>query len=472
MSEYRVINPATGEKGVTSRVTSADEISGLIRAADLASRSWRELPITQRAQVLRDVAQLFRERCEMLADLIVAEIGRPRRAARREPDVAARIFDYYADHADELLEDRPLHSPRGPARVKLEPVGAVLGIMPWNYPYYQVARFAAPNLLLGNAVLLKHAPNCPDSAAAIYDIIAATAAPRGLYTALYTSNEVTAQVIAHPFVRGVSLTGSERAGRAVAELAGRHLKKCVLELGGSDALIVLDAASVGGAVVDGMTARMSNSGQTCTAPKRMIVVDAAYDDFVAAAAEAARNTVTGDPRSENTDMGPLSSESAAAEVAAQIDDALAQGAQLVAGGHREGTWVEPTVLTGIGPGMRVWAEEIFGPVLSVIRFRDLEEAFRINNEVRYGLSSALYTRDNNAAFRAMVELDNGITYVNAPTIGAEAHLPFGGVKQTGNGHREGGWEVYEFYSETKVCYIDYSGRLQRAQIDNYAAGPY
>jgi aldehyde dehydrogenase (NAD+) len=289
---------------------------------------------------------------------------------------------------------------------------------------------------------------------------------------------VGAAIVAHPDVAAVSFTGSTETGSRVGEACGRTHKRLSLELGGKNAQIVLDDADLDLALEGVLWGAFGTTGQRCTATSRLVLQRGIHDEFVARLAERARGLVLGDGRTPGTDVGPLIHEASRDKVEQYVEIGRREGATLVTGGTRpegdafaHGHFFQPTIFTDVKPGSRLEQEEIFGPVLSVVRVDSAAEAFGVNNDVKYGLSSSLYTGDLNLAFRAMTELDNGITYVNAPTIGAEAHLPFGGVKQTGNGHREGGWEVYEFYSETKVCYVDYSGTLQRAQIDNYLGTP-
>jgi aldehyde dehydrogenase (NAD+) len=287
-----------------------------------------------------------------------------------------------------------------------------------------------------------------------------------------------AAIINHPAVPLISFTGSTETGRIVGETCGRMHKRLSLEMGGKNAMIVFDDANLDLALDGLVWGAFGTTGQRCTATSRLIVQDGVHDEFVSRLVDRARELKLGDGRKKGTDVGPLVNEAAVEKVERYVDIGQGEGADLLCGGRRpsgdgldRGFFFEPTIFARVRAGMRLEQEEIFGPVLSVIQVRTVDEAFAVNNDVRYGLSSSVYTRDVNVAMRAMNELDTGITYINAPTIGAEAHLPFGGVKQTGNGHREGGWEVYEFFSETKVGYVDFSGALQRAQIDTYLGTP-
>jgi alpha-ketoglutaric semialdehyde dehydrogenase len=286
-------------------------------------------------------------------------------------------------------------------------------------------------------------------------------------------------MVDHPGIPIMSFTGSTEVGSQIGEVCGRMHKRLSLEMGGKNAQIVMPDADMDLALEGVLWGAFGTTGQRCTATSRLLLHDDIHDSFLHRLVERTGTLRLGDGVDDDVDVGPLINQAAVDNTLRYVEIARQNGDEVLTGGHRatgqgldNGYFFQPTILSGVRPGSRLACEEVFAPVLSVIRFSDLDEAIRINNEVEFGLSSAIYTSDVRASFRAMVELDNGITYVNAPTIGAEAHLPFGGVKKTGNGHREGGWEVYEFFSETKVCYIDYSGRLQRAQIDTYEAGPY
>jgi succinate-semialdehyde dehydrogenase/glutarate-semialdehyde dehydrogenase len=444
--EYRVVNPSTGVTDDRTHSTSDAELDQALGAAVGAGAIWRERSASERAASLRRAAELFRADRAGLAEIAVREMGKPIGAALGEVDLAARIFEYYGEAADDLLADMEIHSPLGTARVRAEAVGTILGIMPWNFPYYQVVRFVAPNLLLGNSILLKPAPSCPESAAAIERILVEAGVTVGAYATIYTSNDQTLGAIADDRVRGVSITGSERAGRAVAEAAGRALKKCVLELGGSDALLVLDRDSLEQAAEEGVTARIANSGQVCTSPKRMIVLDEFYDEFVARAQSIVADVVVGDPSRPETQMGPMSSETAAVGIAAQVEDAISLGA--TAAGWRSpagptGAWLEPVVLTGITPQMRAWYEEIFGPVVSIYRAADEDDAVAIANGTRYGLSASIYSTSPEQRERVARRLDVGMVFFNSTAISLP-ELPFGGTKSSGFGRELGLAGLTEF----------------------------
>jgi aldehyde dehydrogenase (NAD+) len=359
------------------------------------------------------------------------------------------------------------------------PIGVAGLITPFNFPLAIPTWKMFPALVCGNTVVIKPGEDVPHTVTLLVEILEAAGIPRGVVNLVHGfGDEVGAHIVSHPDIPVISFTGSTDTGKVIGRVCGELHKRLSLEMGGKNAMIVMDDADLDLAIDGVLWGAFGTTGQRCTATSRLLLHDGIHDAFVERLTERARALKLGYGNDDGVDVGPLINADSLAKVVKYVEIGKQEGT-LVTGGQRatgdgldDGFFFEPTLFTDIKPGSRMATEEIFGPVLSVIRFQDADEAFRINNEVKYGLSSSLYTRDVNLSFRAFQDLDNGITYVNAPTIGAEAHLPFGGVKQTGNGHREGGWEVYEFYSETKVCYLDYSGKLQRAQIDNYEASPY
>ncbi|MGT2427369.1 NAD-dependent succinate-semialdehyde dehydrogenase [Amnibacterium kyonggiense] len=450
MTQYAVTDPTTGEVVETYPSFDDEAVQRAVASADDAFAGWRTSPVAERAAALRRVAALHRERREHLADLIVREMGKVREGALGEVDFAADIIDWYADHADEILADRPIDiAGDGTAVVRKSPIGVLLGVMPWNFPYYQVARFAAPNLLVGNTVLLKHAPQCPSSAAAIERIHRDAGLPDGAYVNLYASEDQIATVIADRRVQGVSLTGSERAGAAVAEVAGRNLKKVVLELGGSDPFILLSTDDLDAVVTAAVDARLDNSGQSCNAAKRFIVVDELFDDFAAAFTDRMRATRALPPTADDAVLGPLSSEQAAARLEEQVARAVQQGATLLTGGHRDGAFFEPTVLTGVTEDMDVWNEELFGPAAVLHRVRDEHEAVAIANGTGFGLGSYLFTTDADQAERVAERIDAGMVYVNL-VLADSPELPFGGVKRSGTGRELGLLGADEFVNKKLI----------------------
>jgi succinate-semialdehyde dehydrogenase / glutarate-semialdehyde dehydrogenase len=337
----------------------------------------------------------------------------------------------------------------GSAVVRRSSLGALLGIMPWNFPYYQVARFAGPNLVIGNTIVLKHAPQCPESAAAIQTIFHDAGFPKGAYENVYATNEQIEWVIADPRIRGVSVTGSERAGAAVAEIAGRNLKKVVLEMGGSDPFLLLGTDDLDKTVEDAVAARLDNTGQSCNAAKRFIVVDDLYEPFLEKFTAAMTSTKPGDPTSEETEIGPLSSKSAADRLEDQVKRAIDQGAKLAAGGKRDGNFFEPTVLTDIEADNDAYREELFGPVAQVYRVSSEEEAVKLANDTPFGLGSYVMTTDSQQAERVADQIDAGMVYVNL--VGADsAELPFGGTKRSGFGRELGTYGADEFVNKKLI----------------------
>ena len=452
MSTYEVVNPATGEHGATYPTSTDHQLDAALELAHGAYADWsRDVTVADRAALIRQVARLHAERRRELADIIGREMGKPVEQALGEVDFAVAIYDYYADNAIALLADEPVQllDGEGSALVRRTPIGVLLGIMPWNYPYYQVARFAGPNLIAGNTILLKHAPQCPESADAMARIFGDAGLPPGAYVNVYATNEQIAGVIADPRVQAVSLTGSGRAGAAVAELAGRHLKKVVLELGGSDPFLVLGTDDLDAVVLAAVDARLENAGQSCTAAKRFVVVDELYEPFLEKLTRAMTAVRPGDPSSPQTALGPLSSTAAATRLEEQVARAVAQGATLVAGGRRDGCYFEPTVLTDVSPGNDAYRDEFFGPVAQVFRVHSEAEAVALANDTPYGLGSYVFTDDPEQALRVADRIEAGMVFINA--VGADgAELPFGGVKGSGFGRELGRYGIEEFVNKKLI----------------------
>lgn len=448
---YAVSNPFTGKTGQTFPTFDAAQVEHAVAAADRAHREWSSSTTpAQRGELLRKAAQLHRDRREELADLIVEEMGKIREGALGEVDFAADILDYYADNAEQICSDQPLTIlGDGTAVIRRSSLGALLGIMPWNFPYYQVARFAGPNLALGNTVLLKHASQCPASAAALEKIFLDAGFPEGAYVNLYVTSEQVAEIIADPRVHGVSLTGSEAAGAAVAEVAGRNLKKVVLELGGSDPFIVLSTDDLDATVQAAVDARLDNSGQSCNGAKRFIIADELYDDFLAKFVASMSSVTAVDPTAPDAVLGPLSSTAAAEQLEAQVTKAAADGATIVTGGTRDGALFAPTVITGVTPAMDAYGEEFFGPVAMVFRAADENEAVTIANGTNFGLGSYLYTTDAAQAQRVADRIEAGMVYVNL-VLADSPELPFGGVKRSGIGRELGLLGADEFVNKKLI----------------------
>jgi succinate-semialdehyde dehydrogenase/glutarate-semialdehyde dehydrogenase len=442
MTEYAVTDPHTGERISDIPTDSDEQVLAAVTAAQDAFTSWgRTSSVADRAKLVRRVSELHSERREELAGAMHREMGKAMDDALGEADFSADIYGYYADHAEEFLADEPIDllDGEGTAVVRKRPLGVILGIMPWNYPLYQVARFAGPNLTAGNTVVLKHAPQCPESAALLQQIFKDAGFPEGAYVNVYASNEQIEEIIGDPRIQGVSLTGSERAGSAVAATAGRHLKKVVLELGGSDPFIVLGSDDLDATVDAAVSARMENTGQACNAGKRFIVHESLHDDFVAKFTE----------KMLGQEVGPLSSELAADRLEDQVKNAVAGGAHLETNGERHGAYYPTGVLTNVSEDSESFHQELFGPVAMVFKAKDEADAIRLANDTPYGLGSYVYTNDTEQAARVADQIDAGMVFVNG--VGAEGvELPFGGVKRSGFGRELGRFGIEEFVNKKLI----------------------
>ncbi|KTS02497.1 NAD-dependent succinate-semialdehyde dehydrogenase [Microbacterium testaceum] len=450
MSDYAVVNPATGETLAEYDTLSDAGVEAAIASAHDGFRVWSRTAPAERAEGLRRVAELHRERRDDLAAIIVREMGKPLEAALGEVDFAADITEYYADNIDRITGDTPIDIlGEGTAVIRRAGLGVLLGIMPWNFPYYQVARFAAPNLAVGNTILLKHAPQCPESAEALQLIYRDAGLPEGAYVNVRVTNDQAATIIADRRVQGVSVTGSERAGSAVAEIAGRHLKKVALELGGSDPFILLSTDDLDAAVQAAVDARLDNVGQSCNGAKRFIVVDDLYDAFLEKFTAALGEAKVGDPFAEDTVLGPLSSLAAAERLDEQVQRAVAQGAKIEVGGTRDGAFYPGTVLTGVTSDMDAYGEEFFGPVGTVYRVSGEDEAVALANDTSFGLGSYVFTTDADQAERVADRLEAGMVYVNL-VLADSPELPFGGVKRSGTSRELGLLAADEFVNKKLI----------------------
>jgi aldehyde dehydrogenase (NAD+) len=461
-------------------LSSASDVRRAVESAQRGFAIWRAMPAPARGDVLRRVGDILTRRKEEIADAMTREMGKPLTETRG--DVQEGIDTaYYA-----ASEGRRLFGHTAPSELRNKwamsfrrPIGVAGLICPFNFPLAIPTWKMFPALLCGNACVFKPAEDVPHTGTLLVECLLEAGLPPEVVQLVHgRGEEAGAAIVDHPEIPLISFTGSTETGKLVGETCGRMHKRLSLEMGGKNAQIVLEDADLDLALEGALWGAFGTTGQRCTATSRLILQKGIHDRFLGLLVDRVKALKLGDGRKAGIDVGPLINESAVEKVERYVDIGVEEGAHLICGGGRpdsgglgKGNFFQPTIFAAVEPGMTIEQEEIFGPVLSVIRVSSVDEAFAVNNGVRYGLSSSIYTKDVNAAFRAFSELDNGITYVNAPTIGAEAHMPFGGVKQTGNGHREGGWEVYEFYSETKVGYADFSGTLQRAQIDNYLGTP-
>ena len=448
MIAYAVTDPSTNEVVEKFDTATDAEIASAIESAEKAYRGWaRTTTAVERAALIGRVAELHLERVDALATIISTEMGKPIEQAKGEVEFSASIYQYYADNGPGFLEDEPLDNDGVRTFVRKQGLGVILGIMPWNFPYYQVARFAGPNLIAGNTVLLKHAEQCPRSATAIAEIYRDAGFPDGAYVNVFASHEQVSTIIADPRVQGVSLTGSERAGAAVAEQAGRHLKKVVLELGGSDVFLVLDTADLDRAVEQAVAGRLENSGQACNGSKRIVVIDELYDEFAAKFIDAMGSVKQGAARETDVDLGPLSSARAAQVLSSQVTKAVEQGAQLHIGATTaDGCFFPPTVLSGVTPDMQVYNEELFGPVAVLYRVKDEAEGIALANSSPYGLGSIVFCDDLDRAERVGSQLDVGMVFINGAGLDGP-NLPFGGVKRSGFGRELGRFGIEEFINK-------------------------
>ena len=452
-TKYRVQNPKNNEIVESFDFITDDELETALATANDTFKQWREKNFEERAEVLRKVAKLFDEQRAELTRIIAEEMGKSVKEGDGEINDVVEIFNYYADNGAEFGADEEIPNQRGGTSVMRKvPLGVILGIMPWNFPYYQVARFAAPALMAGNVVMVKHADICPRSAAAIAKIFDEAGAPKGLYTNLYAKHSQVSTLINDDRVQGVSLTGSERAGRTIASQAGQALKKCVLELGGTDAYVVLDSSDVAKAAETAWNKRISNVGQACTSNKRMIVMEDIYDEFVQALVDLASSYSEGDPLNpgEGDEFYPLSSRDAAELLAQQLRLAVEEGANLRVGGEvtGKGAYITPAVITDIPVGSDSYYEEFFGPVAEVYKVSSEEEAIELANDSRYGLGGAVMSEDAERAKKVAAKVDTGMIHVNIPQArGAE--LPFGGVKASGLGRELGPLGMDEFVNHQR-----------------------
>jgi succinate-semialdehyde dehydrogenase/glutarate-semialdehyde dehydrogenase len=448
------INPATGEELKEFASFDDSEIEKRLQQAERAFATYRHVPSAKRAQLMIAAASLLHREKEKFARIITLEMGKLFRAAMEEVEKCARGCRFYAENAERFLEDEPAQTDAARSYVRYQPLGPVLAIMPWNFPFWQVFRFAAPALMAGNVGLLKHAANVPQCALAIENVLCRAGFDDGVFQTLLIEARQVEKLIADPRVKAVTLTGSEKAGSEVASTAGRHIKKSVLELGGSDAFIVMPSADFEGALSTAVKARTINSGQSCIAAKRFFVADEIYDDFLQQFVERMRALKIGDPFDETTDLGPLATEQILQGVHEQIQKSIASGAKLLTGGNRihgPGFFYEPTVLVDVPKESPAYREEVFGPIASVFRVRDADEAVEVANDTTFGLGASAWTNDPAEQELFTSELETGMVFINA-MVASDPRLPFGGVKRSGFGRELGAMGIREF-TNTKTIWI-------------------
>jgi succinate-semialdehyde dehydrogenase/glutarate-semialdehyde dehydrogenase len=448
----QTINPATGEILDRFRDTSERELERIFAVAKAAFSEWRLVSFATRAQRMRDAARILRARKAEYAGTMTREMGKPIVQAEAEVEKCAWVCEYYADHAEAFLAEQPRETDASRSYVRFDPLGLVLAVMPWNFPFYQVFRFAAPALMAGNGGLLKHASNVPRCARAIEEVFREAGFPRGLFSAVFVGPETVPTLIADPHIVAVSLTGSDRAGSKVAEQAGRELKKTVLELGGSDPFIILADADLAAAARSAAEARLVNSGQSCIAAKRFIVVDTVADQFLERFLEELRSRRMGDPLARETQIGPQARVDLRNALHRQVKESVKRGAKRLLGGEipaGKGAFYPPTLLAAVDTGMPAFDEETFGPVAAVIRAKDEADAIRLANNSAFGLGASLWTQDRVRAERLAAEIEAGAVFVNG-VVKSDPRLPFGGIKRSGYGRELSEYGIREFVNIKSV----------------------
>ncbi|RJN32500.1 NAD-dependent succinate-semialdehyde dehydrogenase [Nesterenkonia natronophila] len=463
MSTFAVTNPNTGEVEKTFESLAVEEIPGVIQAADEAFHKWSRTTVEERAAVLSRAADIFESRAEELAHIIGREMGKPLKQGIAEVKKVAFGARWFSKNAGEFLEPTELPEAQGADRtyVKHDPLGVLLGIMPWNFPFNQIARFTLPNLMVGNAIMMKQAAICPESSQKFQEILEEAGLPQGVYTNIYLNSSDAEQILQDFRVKGVSLTGSESAGASVASLAAKYLKKSVLELGGNDPAIVLDTDDVAALAKKLVTLRTANAGQVCTSPKRFIVLDHLYDEFLDATKDAVNAVTVGPYDHPDTDMGPLSSEGARDEVVERIQEAVSAGATLHTGGeklNRDGWFMSPALLSDIDLNSDLGCNELFGPAVMVFRAQDEQDALRIANSTQYGLMASVWTTDVERGQKLAESINAGMTFVNTH-MDSSPEFPFGGINNSGYGRENAQWALREFTNERLV-------RLNEQKLDS------
>jgi succinate-semialdehyde dehydrogenase/glutarate-semialdehyde dehydrogenase len=449
---YVSVNPATGEVLRTFTEHTDEEMWNALTIANQAFRPWASRPFSERSKIIGSSARVLLEKKEELARLATLEMGKRIAESRGEVELSASIMQHFADNAESLLAPKKINSAMGDARLEYSPLGVLLSIQPWNHPYYQLARFVGPHLMSGNVVLLKHAPGVPQCALAFEQVLKEAGVPKGVYTNMFLNNDQSGSLIDDPRVKGVALTGSERAGEALASRAGRNLKKSTMELGGSDAFIVLDDADLDHTVAMAVLGRFGNSGQTCIASKRFIVVESMLDKFLPRFIAAVEQLKLGNPLDESVTLGPLASDAALQLILRQIKEATSNGAQIVLGGRRAGevgAFLEPTILTNVTRDNPAYNQEFFGPVALVFPAKDEEEAIAIANDSPFGLGGSVYTSDIERGKRVASRIESGMVFINYPYVSAP-ELPFGGIKRSGYGRELSSFGLEEFVNRKLI----------------------
>ena len=448
----KTINPYNSKTIESYELHTPSELEEILKTADEAFMTWKNKPISHRTKLLNDLAHNLENNKDDYAKLMTTEMGKPITESKAEIDKCILLCDFYIKNADSLLSDELIETEAEESFISYDPLGTILGIMPWNYPFWQVLRFAVPTISAGNTVLLKHASNVTGCALTLQKLFETSGYPKGCFQTLLANHDSINKLIEDDRVKAVSLTGSEKAGRAIAEISGRHLKKTVLELGGNNACIILGDADLDTHLDTIIKARMQNTGQSCIAAKRFIVVEAIYDEFMEKFTSKINALKSGDPLEEDTDIGVLAREDLADTLQEQIESSVKAGAKIHNGNKRNNTYYEPTILTDVKPGMDVFDDETFGPVASVIKVKTKDEAYKMASKSRYGLGTMVFTKDTNDAIDKISEIEDGAFFVNE-LVKSDPRLPFGGTKASGYGRELSREGILEFVNK-KTTYIN------------------
>jgi succinate-semialdehyde dehydrogenase/glutarate-semialdehyde dehydrogenase len=447
--EFKSINPYNNQVLETYTALSQEQLVEKLELSQRAFKSWKTVALEERCALMKKAGQVLRDNVHEYAAMITAEMGKPISEAVGEVTKCAWVCDYYADHAATFLQNEVIESDASHSHVAHNPIGGVLAIMPWNFPFWQVFRYAAPTLVAGNVGLLKHAPNVFGSAQMIEDVFTKAGFPEGVFQNLIVHHDVTEQMIAHDAVRAVTLTGSERAGSAVAALAGKYIKKTVLELGGSNAFIVWNDADIDQSVQTALVARMMNCGQSCIAAKRFILMEGIYDEFVEKFTKAVQGLQPGEPMEKSTTIGPLARKDLADQLHEQVNVSIEQGAKLLLGGKQNGCFHEPTILGNVTPGMAAFDQESFGPLAAMIKATSIEHAFELAENSKYGLGVTVCTKNIELALSYADQVSDGAYFVNQ-LVKSDPRLPFGGTKLSGYGRELSKDGMMEFVNRKTV----------------------
>lgn len=449
--EFKSVNPYNGRQtGSYSSLTEV-QLNDKLNRSQVAFNSWRQVPLAERCQLIKNASQILRDNVEEYAKMITLEMGKPITESRGEVNKCAWVCEYYADNAQAFLSNQTIETDAFQSFVTHDPIGTVLAIMPWNFPFWQVFRYAAPTLTAGNTGLLKHAPNVFGCAQQIEDVFTKAGFPKDVFQNLIVHHNQTEKIIAHNAVQAVTLTGSERAGAAVAEIAGKNIKKTVLELGGNNAFIVWEDADIDKSIKIALTARMHNGGQSCIAAKRFILIEGIYDEFVAKYTEAVKQLKSGDPMDENTNIGPLARIDLADQLNKQVNESVKKGAKLLLGGLQNNCYHQPTILGDVVPGMAAFDQETFGPLAAMIKAKDINHAFELSEKSKYGLGVTVCTKNTEEALKHANKVSDGAYFINE-LVKSDPRLPFGGTKKSGYGRELAKDGILEFINR-KTVYV-------------------